>query len=162
MISNLECLVDELSSLPATDLDLDTRALVHLHVWLLFLLQSSNLRFYRLYQALQLVCHLSLISQIWFGIVWRIISFSLQSYFVVFGQNSHQWVLRELLLCLRLALVFVWLNVFLLLVMSLLYVWRGQALLLFICTEMIKINNGLCIWYNLKLAPPRPSFLTFR
>lgn len=95
--------------------------------------------------------------------VWRIISFSLQSlHFVVFGQNSHQWVLRELLLCLRLALVFVWLNVFLLLVMSLLYVWRGQALLLFICTEMIKINNGLCIWYNLKLAPPRPSFLTFR
>lgn len=48
-------------------------------------------------------------SQIWFGIwkgKWRIISFCLQwLHFVVFGQNSQQWVLRELLLCLRLTLM---------------------------------------------------------
>ena len=57
-ISNLESLVDELSSFPASDLDPDAGALVHLYVWLLLgFLQRSHLRFYGLHQDFQLVCH---------------------------------------------------------------------------------------------------------
>lgn len=44
-ISDFQGLVDELLGLPASDLNFDTGALVHLNVWFLGFLQSSYLGF---------------------------------------------------------------------------------------------------------------------
>lgn len=61
MVGGTERLVDDLASLPASDLDLDARALVHLDVGALLLLpphlERHHLGLYRFHQAPKLVCH---------------------------------------------------------------------------------------------------------